>query len=906
MRRRHLPSGTVTLLFTDIEGSTRLLHQLGDRYGAALLTHRRLLRHAFHDHSGVEVDTQGDAFFYAFDKAADAVAAAQAGQEALIGGQIRVRMGLHTGEPRLLGHGYVGLDVHCAARICSAAHGGQVAVSEATARMVAAEFRDLGLHRLKDLPTPQHLYQLGHEVFPPLRSLNFSNLPEEVTSLIGREAAAVGVAELIEEHRMVTLTGPGGVGKTRLATRVARTILDRFPDGCWFVDLAAITDAMLVPAALISALRVKETASQSPMEAALSALGDKTCLVLLDNCEHLASAPGEAARALLAMCHSVRILATSREQLNVDGECVSHVEPLDTAESGGDSNGSHRSPAVELFMARAHLHGADVDGEDSQARSVVAELCRRLDGIPLAIELAAARTRSLPPQELLLRLDERFRLLARPRHWTAAARQQTLEATIEWSYSLLSAGEQATLRRLSAFRGGFEMAAAIAVCTDIGADLDVIERVGALVDRSLVQLQDRAAGRYRLLESIGLFAELRLRARDDRGHDEQRQTSQAHCDFYFALVEEAALHLRSADQVSWFGRLDADLANIRAALDLSSRGSAEAREACLRAAAALRRFWRSRGLAREAADLFDRLLGASGAVSDLHLRTRALICAAEMYWDLLRYDEADFALSAAVTSARQIGESALIAEALRLRSWVEQHHGDLERSIACAREAVALAVAAGDPLVLADCLLQQANSWDDEHAAPLGEVVRIFREAGDQVSTARVLNSLALRELDRDDLAAAVRYLDEALLLSIAAQNDDALTPVNINFGFLHTRKGEPQEAVPFFLTALDHSRRTGRMDRVSYALLGLAVCAGQQGRFEVAARVHGAVDALLREIGLSIAGETLEERARDEGMAMLRQHMGDQSFATAYQLGAALGVVDAVAIATRARGAEP
>lgn len=553
-----LPSGTVTLVFTDIEGSTRLLQRLGSAYAGALQAHRRLLRGAFQGQGGVEVDTQGDTCFYAFVRATDALAAAAAAQAALVG-QLRVRIGVHTGEPQVTEEGYVGFVVHQAARICAAAHGGQVVLSEATAHLVDASLHDLGLHRLKDVPVPQHLYQLGHGDFPPLRSLNYTNLPDELTRLIGRETAVSHVASLVEHHRLVTLTGPGGVGKTRLGVRVSRMVLDRFPDGCWFIDLAAIDDPELVPAVLCGVLRSPEAAGQSQLDAAVNALRDKRCLLLFDNCEHLDRAPANTARELLARCHALRLLATSRRPLNIEGECLAIVEPLDVGRAG-DGDVKTLSSAAELFLERAGLHGVRLDA-NPLTRNAIAQLCRRLDGIPLAIELAAARTRSLAPHELLKWLDERFRLLARPLHYAVAARQQTLEATIAWSYSLLRDGDQAAMRRLSVFRGGFTMDAAAAVCADVGGDLDTVDTVANLVDSSLVQVQDRAAGRYRYLESIGLYAEQRLRERGEEPSARDR-----HAGYFAAVACEAAQHLDGSDEVEWFSKLEADEENLRSAL----------------------------------------------------------------------------------------------------------------------------------------------------------------------------------------------------------------------------------------------------------------------------------------------------------------------------------------------------
>src|ERR1700686_2810358 len=391
MPRRQLPTGTVTLVFTDIEGSTRLLRQLGTGYTEELRTHRNRIREAFRAHGGTEVDTQGDAFFYAFPRAASAVAAAAAAQDAMREGLIRVRIGIHTGDPDTTQEGFIGLDVNQAARICAAAHGGQVVVSDSTARLVDVALRKLGSHRLKDLPTPQWLFQLGEGDFPPLRSLNNTNLPAELTTLIGRERTAEELASLARTSRLVTIVGAGGVGKTRVAIRVANMLLHDFNDGCWFVDLAAITDPASVSAALWSGLGLPTRGSPSQMEEVRRALMDKRCLVILDNCEHLGSSPATAATALVSGCPALHVLATSRQPLSVQGEHVYPLGPLETS-APGVAGASADSPAAELFIARASSQG--YEGGDLGARDAIAELCSRLDGIPLAIELAAARARS--------------------------------------------------------------------------------------------------------------------------------------------------------------------------------------------------------------------------------------------------------------------------------------------------------------------------------------------------------------------------------------------------------------------------------------------------------------------------------------------------------------------------------
>ncbi|TML68120.1 MAG: hypothetical protein E6G14_10575 [Actinobacteria bacterium] len=474
--QRELPTGTVTFLFTDIEASTRLLQELGDRYADVLAEHHRVLRDVWARHHGVEVDTAGDAFFVAFARASDAVAAADAAQRALADGPVRVRMGLHTGEPLPEVEDYVGIDVHRAARIAAAGHGGQVLLSQATADLAGVDVRDLGLHRLKDLSAPERLFQLGTESFPSLQTLHQTNLPVPATPFLGREREIEEVAQLLgrRDVRLVTLTGPGGSGKTRLALQAVAAAADDFDRGVWWVPLASLADPTLVETAAAQALGSKDTLAAT--------VGDKRLLLLLDNFEHLLDAAAGLAETI-ASCPDLTVLVTSREPLHVAGEWEVAVEPLREQE------------AVDLFRQRAvAVHS------DFEANGEVGEICRRLDCLPLAIELAAARVKALSLPALLERLEQRLPLLAGGSR-SAPERQRTLRATIAWSHDLLTPSEQDLFARLAVFAGGCTLEAAEEAC---GADLDGI---ASLVDKSLVR---RSGERYWMLETIREFAAERL------------------------------------------------------------------------------------------------------------------------------------------------------------------------------------------------------------------------------------------------------------------------------------------------------------------------------------------------------------------------------------------------------------
>jgi predicted ATPase/class 3 adenylate cyclase len=526
---RDLPTGTVTFLFTDIEGSTRLLHELGDEYADVLAEHHRVLRAAFSQHGGVEVDTQGDAFFYAFARASDAVAAARDGQDALAAGPVRVRMGVHTGEPLITEEGYVGADVHRAARVMSAGHGGQVLVSETTRQLLDEEaaLSDLGEHRLKDLGAPQRLYQVGDRAFPAPKTLYRTNLPVQATPIVGRERELEEAGALVRSHRLVTLTGPGGSGKTRLALQLAAEAVEQFPDGVWWVPLQALREPALVERAIGAAIGADEGLADY--------IGSKRLLVLLDNFEQIVEAASTVS-SLLAATPSANVLVTSREPLQVESEQRYPVEPLPDDD------------AVALFVERAAAveHGF-------RATEPVGEICRRLDGLPLAIELAAARVALLSPDELLGRLDRRLPLLA-SRSRDAPARQQTLRATIEWSYELLEPAEQELFRRLAVFRGSFTLDAAEAICD---ADLAVLE---SLVVKSLVRRL--ATGRLLLLDTIREYAVELLEAAEDAEEIRLR-----HAEFF--LDAARATNLDASRVRNGGQRLDlamVEIDNFRAAL----------------------------------------------------------------------------------------------------------------------------------------------------------------------------------------------------------------------------------------------------------------------------------------------------------------------------------------------------
>ncbi|HEX2235333.1 MAG TPA: adenylate/guanylate cyclase domain-containing protein [Actinomycetota bacterium] len=626
-----MPTGTVTLLFTDVEASTALLQELGsERYAEALTDHRQALRGAFSRHGGVEVDVQGDAIFVAFGDARAALDAARDGQRALEHGPIKVRMGLHSGKPIVTDEGYVGIDVHRAARICASAHGGQVVFSEQTRTLAGADHEvvDLGLHRLKDLGPAERLFQLGRGEFPPLRSLNATNLPAQLGRLIGRQREVAELVRLAGQERLITLTGAGGSGKTRLALHVAAELVGTFPDGVFWVPLASVTEPELVPPTIVSALGAKGELADI--------VGQRHMLLVLDNLEQVADVAPQLSHHLRSS-RRLHLLVTSRSLLRIEGEREYAVEPLPADD------------AVALFLERAAV---------ADPAEAVAQICRRLDGLPLAVELAAARTAILPPEQLLARLDQRLPLLTGGRR-DAPARQRTLRAAIAWSYDLLDEDERRLFRQLAVFAGSFDSAAAEGVAS---ADLDSLQ---SLVEKSLVRRW--SPGRLGMLETIREFARGELQAAGEA--DVLRR---AHARFFLARAQEANLY-NEAEGRERFDLVAPEVDNVRAALDWAL--VAEEVELGARIAVALEHFWVARSPFEGMRWL--RLLVERGRELPLDVRAAALRVWGSVTYIVGRFEEGADLYEQSLEIYRRLGdERGMGLLLLRLAVW-HRTRGDL-------------------------------------------------------------------------------------------------------------------------------------------------------------------------------------------------------------------------------------
>jgi predicted ATPase/class 3 adenylate cyclase len=814
-------SESATFLFTDIEGSTRLLDRLGEGYDEVFETHCMLLREAFAGEAGREVGTSGDSFFVVFERPAGAVAAAAAAQRALSehrwpeGVDLRVRMGIHSGVARRSGEGYVGLDVHRAARIADAAHGGQILLSETTRALVPhTRVRSLGEHRLKDLPEPQPLFQLVVEgasaEFPPPRSLEGAGLvlPAPTTPLVGRAGEVAELCELLaqEDLRCVTVTGPGGAGKTRLALEVAAQPELDFPDGIVFVELAAVSEPALALTAIAHAVGVEESAGS--LEAALERfLVRRATLLVLDNLEQVLGASPLVAR-LLAAAPRLKVLATSRIPLRIRGEREYSL------------GGLSREAAVALFTERASAIRPEFSADGA-----VAELCDALDGLPLAVELAAARVRALEPEQLLERLSDRLGLLAGgPRD--LPERHRTLRAAIDWSHELLADSEREAFARLGVFSGGFTLASADDVC---GVDVFALE---TLTEQSLLR---HTGDRFLMLETIRAYALERLEERQ-----ECEEIRKRHAEHFAAFAEAAEMTvLRGEEQAQWIARVEADHDNLRAALTWTHDAGETALE--LRLAGALRGFWYVRSYLGEGRRWYAQALAAEGE-QPTALRAKALRGAMSLAHRQGRFDD-----------AQRYADEALV-----LYRTIE----DVEGVQTALNNLAALAVAANDSARARALFLESKE---------------LARRRGDRWGEGLTGSNLGYLALTLDDLDEAERALSEslAILHELGAREETAI-PLQ-NLGFVALRRGDLTRARERFESSRELSEKVGWQEGVNYSLEGLAAVLVGEGRFAEAAEALGGAERVRRETGVSL--ETLERRVHDETVAAVRAAIGDDDY---------------------------
>ena len=770
--REDLPSGTVTFLFTDVAGSTKLLHEHGDGYADLLAAHRTVVRASLARHSGVEVDTQGDAFFAAFARAAEAVAAADEIRDKLGDGPVRVRIGIHTGEPMVTQEGYVGLDVHRAARIAAAAHGGQIVLSRTTRDLLGptSGLRDLGEHRLKDIVEAERLFQLGDGEFPPLRTLDATNLPVAASPLLGREREVAELVALVGDRRLVTLTGPGGTGKTRLALQVAAELVGAVSDGVFWVALGALTDPALVATEIARAVGAPDDLG--------GFLRGRELVLLLDNFEHLLDAAPTVAD-LLATAAGLRVLATSRAPLRISGEVEYPLDPLNPTD------------AVALFVERARAVGRDIEAD-----ATVEAVCKRLDNLPLAIELAAARVRLLAPGALLARLERALPLLTGGSR-DAPERQRTLQATIEWSYDLLDDEGRRLLARLAVFAGIFRIEAAESVCEG------QVSELSALVDLSLLKPID--GDRLLMLETIRDYGLERLA---ESGEEETFRTRHA---AEFARLAEAAYQLRDQAEAEWSSRLDRDHDDLRAALDWLSKTDPDA---AVELAGALGWFWFARGYLVEGDARLRAALDASAANG--RVRARALAASGSLAARIGMVDEGRLRLEEAVTRWKELGDQEETAAALEALGWLFFYDaGQNEVALAAFEEARSIRHALGDRAGETRALVgvcQVLVALDDERAEPLAH--ELLERGEDDVRTRHF----------------AIHFLADCALL-----------------------RGDCAEAEVRYRQSLRDALDLGDVIETSVEVQGVAMAKAGQGESALGIELAAAVEALWRSLGTDL-----------------------------------------------------
>ena len=889
METRELPDGTVTLLFTDIEGSTRMLQELGrEAYVRALTEHRRLLRDALTAHGGVEVEMQGDSFFFAFSFARDAVAAAAAGQRALAQHRwdsepIHVRIGLHTGEPMQADGLYAGLDVHRAARVMSAGHGGQVLLSERTADLVEGELpdgvslRDLGRHRLKDLSRPQRLYDLEIEglptSFPPPKTLErrSTNLPVVRTPLVGRVTESIELGELVRRPgvRLVTVTGPGGTGKTRLALHVAAEVIEDFEDGVFYIPLAPVRDPALVLPTLAQTLGVREHGGE-PLSVTLTEfLRSRELLLLLDNLEHLLDAATDIA-SLLSVSERSKVLVTSRARLNLSGE---HEYPVAALAE---------SDAIRLLVERARAVKPEFRSTGENAAALL-EICRRLDGLPLAIELAAARLKLLSPEALSRRLDQRLALLTGGAR-DADERQQTLRAAIEWSYDLLADEERRLFTSLSVFAGGGRLDAVEAVCGEPGQEASVLDGVASLIGKSLLREREDEDGEPRLwmLETLREFALERLAE-----HAVEEDTRRRHALHFLALAEEAEPELTRRDQLLWYDRLDREHDNVRAALEFALECEPEV---ALRLVGSLWLFWEVRDHAAEGLRWASRAL--AHPVASQRSRARALASAGWLAWSVGDARASERLIGEAIDLYEDSGDTARATFALVDRGWARFELGDRDGARDDARVGLARAREANERWTEAFGLQLLSALADDgaEAEAALVEAEVIFREVGDE-------NFAHVCRQNRGWLALADGRYEEAIQTSresAGARNPGPYLHASTlnNAAQAELLRGRPGEAASYLGESLAVLKRSPARRLASEALRASAAIAAGDGAADRSGRLLGAARALLESGGF--AASVVEERIEAELIAPVREAF-PEDFARGLEQGSAMQPSEAI-----------
>lgn len=902
------PQGEVTFFFTDIEGSTTLWERRPDAMRAALAEHDKRLRAAIQAHGGYIFATGGDSFAVAFETASQAVTAAVQAQRSLKepAGELllSVRMGLHTGAASMRDGDYFGPAVNRAARLMSAAHGGQILLSSSAARSLGERPPQgvtglpLGVHRLKDLSEPEEIQQVLHPDlradFPKIRTLGDAgkDLPVQLTSFVGRERETQEACVLLAAHRLVTLTGLGGAGKTRLALQVAAEVADDFPDGIHLVELAALTDGEIFVDEVADRLGVRAVPGVPLVQTLAVSVARRQILLLLDNCEHIVEPVAALVHRLLRACPGLRVLATSRELLGVDGEALYRVAPMALPAAGLDPAQSLRFDAVRLFLERARLGATDFEITLDNVRDVIA-ICRRLDGIPLAIELAAARVRSMSPGQIAQRLGERFKLLAATSR-SRSKRQQTLQAAIDWSHELLSDPERVAFRRLSVFASDFSLEAAERICAgDPVEDFEVVDLLAVLVDKSMVMpvRGHDGSARYGYLESMREYARPHLEA-----SGEAPQVAQRALEWYAQFAEALQARQRSGDLAGALQERQAEEDNLRAMLRLAL--DTQQVELAARIVAALGYLWYVAGLQREGIQWCSELVALDPVLPD-ELRAGVLHSYGTLLGSWQRPDKGAEMMAEQVAIRRRLGDPARLAAALNNLGNLQQDLGDFAAAEVTLAEAIEHFRAAGQSPALSLTSLAHGHEVlgrGDRARELYTEAHEEARRAGFAYGVAQALSGLGYCSVLSGEPVEARRMLEQARADFEALKVTPGVKDVNYRLALAHRLAGEPAEAARLLLLSLTMPGAHWHDDAEFWLMQATASVIDD---LPTAAMLIGAAAARYEATPVAQSVFVLADLARTR--ARLAEALGQPELERAMLAGARLAQSDAVQLAVRA-----
>jgi predicted ATPase/class 3 adenylate cyclase len=932
-----LPSGTVTFLFTDIEGSTKLAHQFPDELPALLSRHNEILDQAIRAHRGFVFQTAGDSYCVAFQNANDAVDAAVEAQKRLFSelwspAPVKVRMGIHTGKAEFMGGGeYQGyLTLSHVQRLMSAAHGGQVLVSLGTWELVRnripdeVSLRDMGERRLKDMIHSERIYQIVIESlpgdFPQIKTLDVfqHNLPAQMTSFIGREKEIRDVKQALNQYRLVTLTGSGGVGKSRLSLQVGTQCLADFPDGVWLVELAAVTDPAIILPTILSIFNLREDLQRNALDLLTDHLREKNLLLLLDNCEHLIDACAQTSASLLQACSNLRILASSREALGISGEFTYRIPSLHTPDTGNLPSVEQLSKmdSVRLFLERAVAAKPEFALTQANAPSI-GQICGRLDGIPLAIELAASRVKVLSPEQIAARLDDRFRLLTGGSR-AALPRQQTLRATIDWSYSLLSDPEKMLFRRLAVFAGGWTLEAAETVCgyeqtpayyfaakRNLNVSrFEVLDLLTRLVDKSLIFTEETTTGiRYHRLETIRQYSRERFFETD-----EVEGVMDRHLAYFVQFAELVDEKLKGSDEVEWQSRMAIEQDNLRAALDWGLNRSPDR---ALRIAGAANLYWTASGYSAEGfrwtQKALEQVEGSplapdTSAEQRLIARARALRGLTRLYLSLGDNAKARQAAEESVALYRQGHDRRGLSFALVVLAYPLEFLGQRVEAEAALQESYSIAQAEGDVYGICRSLNRLARVivqlYHDPDLAQgyVEEALRLARESGLRSQEAQASEILGFIAMHRNDHDTARGYLEESMRLYDEIGSSFNVILEKSNLAHLERRLGNYPEALQYYRQTIPAFRDMGQTGAVAHQLECFGFIALALDQNIHALQLFASANALREKSGTPMTPD--EQVYFDEQLKGLREQMDQHAFNGTWAKGRGLKMEQAIELA--------